>query len=141
MSEVPRRLTPAFQAINKNLSDLQRNLSEVRQELDALKAGELAHVVNEPGSDVYIIPKPDGKPDTGELRRRRYYLHEKISDHFSPGELVSLMYSLGVDPGDVPGEAHNEVCLQFVMYCERHGIMQELLPKLKKERPRSEWKI
>lgn len=132
--------TPAFQAINRNLSDLQRGLSLVRQELDALKAGELAQIVNEPDSNVYIIPK-DGKPDTGELRRRRYYLHEKISDHFSPGELVSLMYSLGIDPGDVPGEAHNEMCLQFVMYCERHGLTNELITKLRKLRPRSDWTV
>ena len=106
-----------------------------------MKSGKLADIANsESDSNVYIIPK-DGKPDTGELRRRRYYLHEKISDHFSPGELVSLMYSLGIDPGDVPGEAHNETCLQFVMYCERHGLTNELITKLRKLRPRSDWTV
>lgn len=129
--------TPDFQAVNKNLADLQLGLSEVRRELDALKAGELAQTVNELDSNVYIVPKD--KPDTGELRRRRYYLHEKISDHYSPGELVSLMYSMGIDPGDIPGEAHNEVCLEFVMYCERHGYANELLTKLRAQRPRSDW--
>ncbi len=123
--------------MNKNLADLQAGLSQIRQELDALKAGELAQTVNELDSNVYIVPKD--KPDTGDLRRRRYYLHEKISDHYSPGELVSLMYSMGIDPGDIPGEAHNEVCLQFVMYCERHGYANELLSKLRAQRPRSDW--
>lgn len=111
----------------------------MRQELDSIKAGELAETVNEPDSNVYIVHRD--KPDTDELRRRRYYLHEKISDHYNPGELVSLMYSMGIDPGDVPGEAHNEVCLQFVMYCERHGLTNELITKLRKQRPRSDWTI
>ncbi len=125
--------------MNKNLADLQAGLSQIRQELDALKAGEWAQTVNELDSNVYIVPKD--KPDTGDLRRRRYYLHEKISDHYSPGELVSLMYSMGIDPGDIPGEAHNEVCLQFVMYCERHGYANELLSKLRAQRPRSDWMV
>ena len=108
--------------------------------MDSLEQGKgLADVVEKQDSNVYIIPKD--KPDTGELRRRRYYLHEKISERFSQAELISLMYSLGVDPGHVPGESHAEQCLQFVMYCERHGIMSEMIKNLRSKRPRHEWKI
>lgn len=119
---------------------MQQGLSQVRQELDALKAGELAQIVNEPDSNVYIVHN-DTKPDTGELRRRRYYLHEKIAERFSPSELVGLMYSLGIDPGDIAGETHNDQCLQLVMYCERHGRMSDLLDKLRHVRPRQKWNI
>lgn len=105
-----------------------------------MERGQLADVANsESDSNVFIVPKPN--TDTGELRRRDYYLHEKISERFSPSELVGFMYSLGIDPGDVPGETHDEQCLQFVMYCERHGMMIELLAKLREKRPRYEWKI
>lgn len=138
MNGVPIWLMPDFQAFNKNLTDMRRDLSLLRHELESLKTGQLEGIANsESDSNIYIVPKD--KPDTGELRRRRYYLHEKISDHYSPGELVSLMYSMGIDPGDIPGEAHNEVCLQFVMYCERHGYANELLTKLRAQRPRSDW--
>ena len=105
-----------------------------------MERGQLADVANsESDSNVFIVPKPN--TDTGELRRRRYYLHEQISDKFSQSELISLMYSMGVDPGDVPGESHNDMCLQFVMYCERHEKMQYLLERLQRERPRSKWKL
>lgn len=119
---------------------MRLEMSRLRLEIDELKAKKYKDGVNEEsGSNVYIIPK--SKPDTGELRRRRHYLHEKINERFSQGELTSLMYSLGIDPGRVPGETHEENCLQFVMYCERHGIMAELLDKLRLERPRHDWKI
>ena len=79
--------------------------------------------------------------DTGQLRRIRDYLHERISKRFNQSELTSLIYRMGVDPGDIPGETHSDQSLQFVMYCERHGIMNELLEILREERPRHEWKI
>lgn len=131
--------SPDFKAINSNLSSIRLELSQLRNEIDAIKTAQLAGQANEEqDSNIFIVPKT---PDTGELRRRRYYLHEQISDKFSQSELVSLMYSMGVDPGDVPGESHNDMCLQFVMYCERHEKMQYLLERLQRERPRSKWKL
>ena len=126
--------------MNSTLKQLRNELDELKKQVVSLERGQLADVANsESDSNVFIVPKPN--TDTGELRRRRYYLHEKISERFSPSELVGFMYSLGIDPGDVPGETHHEQCLQFVMYCERHGMMSELLAKLREERPRYEWKI
>ena len=130
--------TPDFQAFNKNLAGLQIELSQVRHELDELKAGELAQNINEQDSNVYIVPK---KPDTGELRRQRFYLHERISERFSESELISLMYSIGINPGAVSGETHNDQCLSLVMYCERHGYMPELMNKVRQLRPRYDWII
>ena len=93
--------------MNSTLKQLRNELDELKKQVVSLERGQLADVANsESDSNVFIVPKPN--TDTGELRRRDYYLHEKISERFSPSELVGFMYSLGIDPGDVPGETHHE---------------------------------
>jgi len=78
--------------------------------------------------------------DTGELRRSRHYLHVQINEHFDNGELIDLIYSLGVDPEKIMGNTRNEKSLQFVFYAQRHGRMAELLERLAELRPLVEWK-
>ena len=78
--------------------------------------------------------------DTGDLRRRRHYLHEQINDHFDRSELIGLIYSLGIDPGKLPGESRDELSLQLVFYMQRHGRTDELFDRVADLRPLVEWK-
>lgn len=66
-------------------------------------------------------------------------LHKQISNNFNLGELHVLCTEIGINYENVRGETLDEIAMELVQYCERHGRTTQLLTTLKRERPHIDW--
>jgi hypothetical protein len=66
-------------------------------------------------------------------------MYQWIDDHFNEGELRGLCADLGIDYDDLPGPAKADKARELVLYCERHGRLDDLKKRCRGLRPNVPW--
>ncbi len=65
----------------------------------------------------------------------RSRIRELINGHFNEGELRSLVFDLGIDYDNLPGNTKDDKARELIRYCETRNMIGELLNGIKRERP------
>ena len=65
----------------------------------------------------------------------RFALNEFLTEHFSRDELENLVFTLGVDWGNLSGVTRQDKARALVSYLERRGALNRLQAYLRQERP------
>lgn len=112
-------LTPAILAIMTPV------IAFVAQEMAAAPAG--AATVG----DAFIAPSV--------ALQHRNALLEKLGSHFSLEELKTLSFRLNVDYDQVGAASKEQFARELILYCERLGLMAELLRQCRAMRPQLDW--
>lgn len=66
-------------------------------------------------------------------------LHELIIAHFNINELQELAFELGIDYETIAGTEKNSKTREFILFCSRRDLVEELITKLKDARPTIDW--
>lgn len=69
----------------------------------------------------------------------RTYLNYSIRTYFNKRELRELCHLLQIDYEELVGEGKQGKVWELISYCERHGMLSELLEQCKKLRPHTNW--
>lgn len=77
-------------------------------------------------------------PPSVALQNRNALL-EKLSGHFSLEELRTLSFRLNIDYDQVGGAGKEQYARELILYCERRGLMGELLGQCRATRPQLDW--
>lgn len=112
-------LTPAILAIMTPV------IAFVAQELAAAPASGAAL------SDAFT-------PPSLALQHRNALL-ETLSDHFSLEELKTLSFRLAVDYDQVGASSKEQFTRELILYCERRGLLADLLRECRAMRPQLDW--
>lgn len=59
-----------------------------------------------------------------------------LNHYFNAGELRNLCVDLGIDYESLEGSSKSDKARELVLYCERHGLTDELIAACKRLRPR-----
>jgi hypothetical protein len=62
-------------------------------------------------------------------------LRKTLSTRFSESELRDLVFDLGLDYGNLPGDSKGDKARELVAYCDRHGRTSALVEAIQKGRP------
>jgi predicted NACHT family NTPase len=65
----------------------------------------------------------------------RATLRQLLNSHFSESELRDLCFDLELDYEQLPGDRKGDKARELIMYCERHGRIDELVTMCRKLRP------
>lgn len=74
-----------------------------------------------------------------ELLQDRIRFRQLMTRYFSRQELESLLFDLGIDKDELPEGVKTEMAQEIILYCERHGRVQQLLRICRQQRPNAEW--
>jgi hypothetical protein len=66
-------------------------------------------------------------------------VRELLAFHFNEGELRSLCADLGIDYDDLPGSSKADKARELVLYCERHGRLDDLIKRCRTLRSNVDW--
>ncbi len=77
-------------------------------------------------------------PPSVALQNRNALL-EKMSHHFSLEELKTLSFRLAIDYDQIGTTNKEGYARELIMYCERRGLMTELLRQCRAVRPQLDW--
>jgi hypothetical protein len=77
--------------------------------------------------------------ETPELPRLTAALRRRVAQAFNTEELESLCADLLINHEDVAGETLDARARELVAYCERRGLMPQLLARCRELRPHLEW--
>lgn len=76
----------------------------------------------------------------GNVAQNRIQLRQLIDRHFNKTELEELCFIMGLDPEDVlPDAVKREQIRETILFCDRHGLIADLLRACSHERPRVNW--
>jgi XTP/dITP diphosphohydrolase len=76
----------------------------------------------------------------GSIAQNRIQLRQLIDRHFNKAELEELCFIMGLDPEDVlPDSVKREQVREMILYCDRHGLVPDLLRACHSERPKVSW--
>ena len=75
------------------------------------------------------------EPRTKVERERLAELRQTLSTRYSESELRDLVFDLGLDYDNLPGDGKAGKARELVAYCDRHGLIAELVEAMKKGRP------
>lgn len=115
-------LTPAILAIMTPV------IAFVAQEMAAAPAGT---AVGPAVGDAFT-------PPSVALQHRNALL-EKLSGHFSLEELKTLSFRLNIDYDQVGANSKEQFARELILYCERRGLMTELVRECRAMRPQLDW--
>lgn len=74
------------------------------------------------------------------VAQNRIQLRQLIDRHFNKTELEELCFIMGLDPEEVfPEEVKRVQIREFILYCDRHGMIDDLLRACQHERPKASW--
>ncbi len=62
-----------------------------------------------------------------------------IARHFNVEEIKHLSFGLEIDPSVLDGVGCNGKARELVLYCDRHGRLEDLLAAVVQERPLAPW--
>lgn len=71
--------------------------------------------------------------------QRRITTATLIQQHFSLEELDQLIFELGLNPDDIPGDTITTRPFHLVAHCTRHHLTTRLRDLLHEKRPFLEW--
>ena len=71
--------------------------------------------------------------------QHRNALLEKLSGHFSLEELKTLSFRLAIDYDQVGASNKEQFTRELILYCERRGLMTDLLRECRAMRPQLDW--
>lgn len=77
-------------------------------------------------------------PPSVALQNRNALL-EKLTSHFSLEELKTLSFRLNVDYDQVGATSKEQFTRELILFCERRGLMTELLRQCRAMRPQLDW--
>jgi hypothetical protein len=66
-------------------------------------------------------------------------LRDKLTRHFTKGELKTVCFDLGVAHDDLPADTRTELAQALVEYCYLRGRLPELVRRCREERPHVHW--
>lgn len=72
--------------------------------------------------------------DTGDLAR-------KLAKHFSIEEIDLLGYDIGIDHEEIKGDVKSERAMNLIEYCERRGILYQLILQAQEQRSNVDWPL
>ncbi len=74
------------------------------------------------------------------VAQNRIQLRQLIDRHFNKTELEELCFIMGLNPEDVlPAAVKREQVREFILFCDRHGMVPDLLRACSNERPKVSW--
>jgi hypothetical protein len=73
------------------------------------------------------------------LLQNRIRLRQLIARYFSKQELTALLFDLGIDDEEFPIGGKTDLAQEIILYCERHGRIDDLLEICRQHRPNAEW--
>ena len=77
--------------------------------------------------------------DASLLLQNRIRLRQLITRYFNKQELESLLFDLGIDKDEIPEGAKSDMAQEIILYCERHGRMDDLLELCRQQRSNADW--
>lgn len=116
------------QANARSVIRLEQDVGELRVQVKALEAWQLAHQFSCPfvGNGRAVL-----RSQIGML----------LHNYFNPEEMNDLVFKLGLSADDIPGDSHSERATQLLLMAERRGLVKQLLILCQKERPNISWPI
>jgi hypothetical protein len=66
-------------------------------------------------------------------------LNSKMNQVFSQGDIESLCFDLGIDFDSLPGQGKAAKIRELIAFCQRRGRDEELVAKVRAERPQVAW--
>lgn len=66
-------------------------------------------------------------------------LHQKIDQYFSLEEVKQLCFELNVDYENIPGDTRSAFIRNLLVSLAKHGRLQQLIPRLRQNRPHVVW--
>ena len=66
-------------------------------------------------------------------------LREQLANYFNESELNDLCFDLNIDYENLPDQTKQEKVREFIIYCQRHGLMEELIMRCQELRPQVSW--
>jgi hypothetical protein len=68
--------------------------------------------------------------------KQRKKIREILTNRFSEGELKTLAFDLGIDYENLPGGSKADTARELVRYCERKGLVRELVTAITEVHPK-----
>ena len=90
------------------------------------------------GADSAALVSTAFTPPAVALQRRNALL-ETLNTHFSMEELKTLSFRLNIDYDQLDAGTKEQFARELILYCERHGLVAELLQECRTARPRLDW--
>lgn len=72
-------------------------------------------------------------------RTGRGAMAEMLTRHFSLGELNQMAFDLAVNGDEIPGTTRGEKARELIAYCERRGLLGEMISLCRERRPNASW--
>ena len=92
----------------------------------------LNHVVLRIKLLCWVLTSPATMSDQTTFRSR---IRELLNERYNEGELRSLVFDLGVDYENLPGNTKDDKARELIRYCEARNMISELINGIKRERP------
>lgn len=67
------------------------------------------------------------------------YLRDQLAHYFSESELNDICFDLNIDYENLPDQTKQEKVRELIIYCQRHGLMEDLILRCKELRPQVSW--
>lgn len=67
-------------------------------------------------------------------------LRDQITACFNRSELRDLAYDLGINHEEIAGDTLSDQARELVAYCERLGLLKQLVCRCRELRPHAKWK-
>ena len=81
--------------------------------------------------DASAEPEPRPRAE----RERLATLRQILDQRFGEDELRDLVFDLGLDYDNLPGDGKSGKARELVAYCDRHSLIDELVATLQRNRP------
>lgn len=117
-----------IRAHQRDLDRLETRLADVRVQVEAIKAWQMAHQFT--------------CPFVGNGREMaRAQIATLLRVHFSSEELNGLAFAIGIDMSNVPGESLDERARGLLAAAERRRLVHDLVIRCQQERPMIAWPL
>ncbi|MCA9936197.1 MAG: hypothetical protein H6662_15630 [Ardenticatenaceae bacterium] len=130
--ELTRLISQQAENVRANaleINHLERGLAQVRIDIEAIKAWQLAHQFTCPYVGL-----------TGrDLARAQ--LASLLKQHFSVEELDEIGFELGINPDDLAGETTGERARELILHTERNNRVLPLITICQRKRPSVAWPL
>jgi XTP/dITP diphosphohydrolase len=78
-------------------------------------------------------------PNAGEVAQNRTQFLQLITDSFSIDEMNDLIFGLGVDPEEIPGQAKKDKARELILYFSRRRQITHLIAACRENRKQITW--
>jgi len=66
-------------------------------------------------------------------------LRDQLATYFSDSELNDLCFDLNIDYQNLPGQTKQEKARELIIYCQHHGLLENLISRCQELRPHLSW--